>query len=294
MNKAEPLIKQGWLRVLLFCICFFVLQMVAGMLLYFTVSFTKENNTEKLQELFSAKSYSGIVTLILFNFFIVMLLVLLFRKKIDNQSFYSLGWNLSNHKLHAATGLLASIAAIGLGTLILTLFKNLQFTGWVFNAEDLVASLGLMILVALAEELMFRGYILNNLMQSTGKYPALIISSLLFALAHITNPDFNWLTLVNIFLAGMVIGINYIYTQNLWYAICFHFGWNFLQGPVLGYHVSGINFDSILQQETSGSTLLTGGGFGFEGSLIASLVMIMITVVLAVVYQMKTTSLKVQ
>ncbi len=73
--------------------------------------------------------------------------------------------------------------------------------------------------------------------------------------------------MVNIFLVGILLGINYTYTRNLWFSICFHIGWNFLQGPLLGFRVSGLAFRSLLQPEFRGDEILTGGAFGLEGSV---------------------------
>lgn len=115
-----------------------------------------------------------------------------------------------------------------------------------------------MALVAFAEELVFRGYILNNLLQSMNKWTALIISSLLFTLFHLSNPDISLLALLNIFLSGLMLGINYIFTKNLWFAILLHFSWNFYEGPILGYKVSGLTLESLLQQELTGNPILTG------------------------------------
>jgi uncharacterized protein len=288
MNQKEAVIKQGWLRVLLFCICFFVFQMVTGVLLGLIVmAITKAGSlTEAMQQMRENSSLS-ILIIVGFNFISSMLLVFLFRRLVDRKSIYSLGWDFSNYKIHALVGLLAGITSLGLGTFILIALKNLHFTGWNVDGKEIIFSLGIMVFVAIAEELMFRGYILNNLMQSANKYAALIISALLFAIAHNANPDFNWLSFINIFLAGLFLGINYIYTQNLWYAVLLHFSWNFFQGPVLGYDVSGLKFESIFIQETSGNPLITGGAFGFEGSAIASVMMIMFTVVLWMAYEQK-------
>ncbi|MGE5105979.1 MAG: lysostaphin resistance A-like protein [Sphingobacteriales bacterium] len=294
MNKKEPLIKQGWLRVFVFCICIFIFQVLSGLLLaLLLVGFKVAANTaEAVQQITDINSsVISLAIVITFNFFTSLLLVFLFRKLVDRKTIYSLGWDFFDHKSHAVVGLFVSIACIGLGTLVLIVMKNLRFTGWNIDAGDIGFALGLLILVAVAEELVFRGYILNNLMQSTNKYAALMISSLIFALAHGANPNFSWLALVNIFLAGLLLGINYIYTQNLWYAVIFHFSWNFFQGPILGYEVSGTNLPGIFQMDLTGNDLITGGKFGFEGSIIASVVMIIFIVVLFIAYNKKNTAL---
>ena len=97
---------------------------------------------------------------------------------------------------------------------------------------------------------------------------ALLLSSALFALAHGANPGIGLLSLVNIALAGALMGAAYLRQRNLWEPIALHWAWNWLQGPVLGYGVSGITMGSpMLELHLAGSPLLTGGAFGFEASL---------------------------
>ncbi|HLY72355.1 MAG TPA: CPBP family intramembrane glutamic endopeptidase, partial [Puia sp.] len=146
---------------------------------------------------------------------------------------------------------------------------------------------GMLVIIAFIEEIVFRGYILNNLMQSFNKWIALLISASLFALAHSLNPGSNLLSVGGLFLAGILLGINYIYTKNLWFAIFFHLGWNFLQGPVLGYKVSGINLPALLEQEIKGDPSITGGDFGFEASMINILLLLIAISVLYFIYEKK-------
>jgi membrane protease YdiL (CAAX protease family) len=289
MNQTEPLIKQGWVRVLVFCVLYFSV-LAAGsflILLLMMVTNTASNMQDALEQLNKQDSIMPILFIVLYNFTISILFVILFRKFIDRKTVYSLGWELKNYGSHALIGLFAAVAIIGTGTFILIAFNYLRFTGWFINGQDLFISLGIMVFVAIAEELVFRGYVLNNLMQSTNRYAALAISALIFGIAHATNPNFSWLAFTNIILAGFILGINYIYTQNLWYAVVFHFAWNFLQGPIVGYEVSGLNFQSIFQMEINGNEIITGGKFGFEGSIVASALVIIATLIQAYVYERK-------
>ncbi len=112
--------------------------------------------------------------------------------------------------------------------------------------------------------MVFRGYILNNLMESMNKWAALGVSAGLFTMAHGSNPGISFIAVINLALAGLLLGVNYIYTRNIWFGICFHFSWNFLQGPVLGYQVSGLPLQSVLQPSLQGPWWLTGGSFGIE------------------------------
>jgi membrane protease YdiL (CAAX protease family) len=147
-----------------------------------------------------------------------------------------------------------------------------------------------MIAIAVGEEMVFRGYILNNLMQSLNRWLALAISAALFALMHSNNPNVDLIAMVNLFGGGLLLGINYIFTKNLWFSIMLHTAWNFLQGPVLGFPVSGVNLPSILHLELKGSSLMSGGAFGLEASLITSILVIVAVLLLYIVYRSRTQS----
>ena len=144
------------------------------------------------------------------------------------------------------------------------------------------ASLSIMalyfLLVALAEELMVRGFLLGRMLDGgLNCWAALLLSSLLFSLMHLFNPAFSWLSLLNILLAGLVLGVPYVYTRNLSFPVFFHWLWNWLQGPVLGYCVSGNETgESLFFFTLSGPDWLTGGSFGFEGSLLCSVLLLLI------------------
>ena len=92
---------------------------------------------------------------------------------------------------------------------------------------------------------------------------------------EIDTPNINFLATLNLFLAGIVLGIYYIHKSNLWLPIGMHLTWNFFQGPVFGFEVSGIEAESIINQSVSGSDLLTGGAFGFEGSLLCTFAIVL-------------------
>lgn len=201
--------------------------------------------------------------------------VAIFRKKIDKRSITSLGLQPGSHRASAATGFFLGLLLLGIGTFILIASKHLQWEDLQFNASQLFINAVLLLLVAFGEELVFRGYILNNLLQFTNKWIALAVSAVVFAVFHINNPGVNGLPLLNLFLAGLLLGINYIYTKNLWFGILLHFSWNFYMGCILGYKVSGLPFQSLFQQTLTGTALFTGGSFGFEGSVIASILYIL-------------------
>lgn len=267
MEEIKPLIKYGWLRALIYFVVAFiaiVLLQLAGSWLLFRLGLTGKTDDAQLLGMAIAYTLSGIG---------IYVLTFLIYRFIDRRSFITLGFTWKGFSTEAALGFFIAIALLGIGSLVLVALGYLTFLTISANTPSLLIGLELMLMAAFVEEVMFRGYLLNNLMQSMNKWVALVISAALFALVHGSNPDVTVLAIVNVFLAGLFLGLNYIYTKNLWFSICFHFAWNFLQGPILGYDVSGLKMQSVFHQSLTGPGLWTGGPFGFEGSLLCPLLL---------------------
>lgn len=177
--------------------------------------------------------------------------------------------------------------ALGLASMLLVLAVQVTF-GWAALSFPTAkgASYGSAVLLfftllpaAAAEEVVFRGYLLQTLQAWRGWFPALFITSILFGLAHAANPHVTVLALINIALAGIVLGLTVRATRRLWLATAYHFMWNFAQGPLLGFPVSGLGFEALLQTRVSGPAWWTGGDFGPEGGLIATAILLVTAVV---------------
>lgn len=123
------------------------------------------------------------------------------------------------------------------------------------------------------EELLFRGYILRLIERYYSTWAAIIISSILFGLIHAPNENFSYLGLISIGLSGLLMGWLFVRTGSLWAPTGLHFSWNFFQGVVFGYPTSGINTYEVLANQYSGPEWLSGGDFGFEGSIFAVLLL---------------------
>ena len=262
-----PLIKHGWLRALIFLVIWILVQDGLMNILY---NLLKPIITHSGQADPSLK----LLLIAILGCIVNLPVVFLFRKLIDRKTFLSLGFQFKTYEKHGYSGLLTAIFIFGLGTLILLSTGILHFIDFSFSGQDMMLYILIMALVAISEETVVRGYLLNNLLESFPKWIALMISATAFSLIHLLNPGFTWISLLGIFTGGILLGLNYMYTGNLWFGIFLHFGWNFLQGPVLGYNVSGIETESLLIQSTNGPDWLTGGAFGFEGSLLSTLVIL--------------------
>jgi membrane protease YdiL (CAAX protease family) len=135
----------------------------------------------------------------------------------------------------------------------------------------LAGGLAAMFLAAVFEELLFRAVLFRILEQACGTTVALVGSALLFGFAHGLNPGATLISDVAIVIeAGLLLGLAYALTRNLWLAIGIHTGWNFTEGSVFGVSVSGTPASSSLFHSVlKGPELLTGGAFGPEASIIA-------------------------
>ncbi len=137
-------------------------------------------------------------------------------------------------------------------------------------------------LVAWYEETFVRGYLLRNLAEglnvgplgpTSGLLSAWVISSALFGLLHLGNPHATWVSTANLVLAGLLLGLGYLLTGELALPIGLHFAWNFMEGPVLGFPVSGLQTTPtpLVRATYTGPDLWLGGTFGPEAGLLGLL-----------------------
>ena len=126
------------------------------------------------------------------------------------------------------------------------------------------------ILPGFMEELAFRGILFRWIEEFGGSWAALAITSALFGVAHIFNPNATWFSSFTIAVeAGVLLGAAYMLTRSLWLPIGLHAAWNFTQGEIFDVPVSGVDEHGLVQAKLSGPELLSGGTFGLEASIIA-------------------------
>ena len=279
-NPRTPLIEKGWLRAVIICLTLFLASWTIGTVSAMAMLAT--GNGKTAEDLETVNLLSLLIYVI-----VSAALAIVFRLFIDRQPISSLGFHPEHNRNDAWVGLLLSMVLLGTGCLALYFAGSLSWIDTNFSGPSFFIATVFMLMVAVSEEMVFRGYVLNNLMESFNKWTALLISALLFTFAHLFNPQLTPLAIINLFLGGVLLGINFIYTRTLWFAIGFHFGWNLLQGYVLGFPVSGFSDDTMLQQELRGPAIMTGGTFGFEGSIVATVVLIAAIGLFYYVYEKK-------
>jgi membrane protease YdiL (CAAX protease family) len=167
-----------------------------------------------------------------------------------------------------------------LGFLIFTLVVGVAAIADVYNiigaggtGELVTALMAMSILPGFMEELLFRGILFRWLEEFGGSWFALALTSALFGLGHIFNPNATELSAFAIALeAGVLLGGAYMLTRNLWMAMGLHAAWNFTQGEIFDVPVSGIDQHGLVEAQLSGPQILSGGAFGLEASLIAMII----------------------
>lgn len=187
--------------------------------------------------------------------------------------------------LLAGVGVAVLLYAVGFGLSLLMGMVEVADVQWM--PRDLLGALMFFLMVAVTEEVMLRGFVLGRMLsEGMNRFVALLLSSALFSAMHLFNPNFAFLPFVNILLAGCLLGASFLYTRNLCFPIVLHWFWNWLQGPVLGYEVSGTDCgQTLLTLRLKGSDLLTGGSFGFEGSLLCTVLLVVGTLAIVGYYE---------
>ncbi len=124
---------------------------------------------------------------------------------------------------------------------------------------------------ALFEEVVFRMLMLSGLVVLLrGRHgPAIGLSAALFGLVHLINPGATALSALGNALGGVVYGIAFLKGRSLWLPLGLHLGWNFFQGPVLGFAISGdSSHTAVVRLLEVGPAWLTGGTYGPEAGTV--------------------------
>lgn len=218
-------------------------------------------------------------------------------KFFDKRSFKSLGLDIGRRWLYDFfVGM--GIAAIAMAVIFLVEFSVewITFTGYGWERGwqtpyplPLLGYIGGMILVGFYEELFSRGYHITNMIEGfTGRrvsvqqaaLQAVLISSSIFGILHAGNPNASLISTINIIIAGAVLAVPYLVTGSLALSIGLHAAWNFFQGGVFGFPVSGMpERSSLLQVRETGPDVFTGGNFGPEAGLMGILGLLLILVI---------------
>ena len=261
LSPGEPRLRAGW-RLLLQTVLMFVFGLLYG-LIWGLLGLLDD----------SLDSLWGQVL----NLLVVTSSVYVARRWLDRRSFESLGLKIDRHTLpDILAGVGITFVQMGFIYLAMLSLGWLTFQGfaWEFDPINVVVTgvlsfLVLFIFVAWNEELLSRGYHLQTIASGTNLFWGVIISSAIFGVLHLGNPNATWISAAGIFFAGVFLAYGYIRTRQLWLPMGLHLGWNFFEGVGFGVPVSGLaDIYKLIRIQVHGPEIWTGGAFGPEAGLI--------------------------
>ena len=308
-NSAEDRLRAFWrliLQVLFLLALAIPLSILFGLIVAAFLTASRAMTPEQLSNpLLLQQVISNTPVLVLFSSLVSLFAILgsvwFSGRQVDHRPFLDFGFHLQrNWWVDFAFGLFLG------AFLMLVIFLVERSTGWVsvtgtFVTQDPGTPFALAILlplfsficVGIYEELFSRGYQLTNLAEGFNGGPvsprlaivlALIASSLIFGGLHYVNPNASLVSTLNIIISGIfLLGLGYVLTGELAIPIGVHIAWNFFQGNVFGFPVSGVNFTSVtfIAIKQGGPEVWTGGLFGPEAGLIGLIAVLLGGVLIA-------------
>lgn len=213
------------------------------------------------------------------SFIFPLLLLFIWVKFVEKRRIGTLGLGRDNF-------LSKFLVGFGIGFLLFTLVTLLMYVTRVIELNQslnkgisflpgILTVLPGWILQSSTEKIISRGWLMHIIGARHKPIVGFIVSSILFGLLHISNPGVNFISILNIVLVGLMLGLYVIYTQDLWGVCGLHAAWNFTQGNIYGFSVSGLEgySKSLLTFSSKGSDLMTGGQFGPEASIFSTIVL---------------------
>jgi uncharacterized protein len=258
LSPDEPRLRAGW-RLLIQTLLMFVFGLIFG----------------GLAALLGLRGLGPIGGQFL-NFLIITSSVYVARRWLDKRSFESLGLKLDGRTLvDILAGIGITFVQMGFIYVLMLGLGWLTFEGFAWEFEpvnvvitNVITFFIMFIFIGWNEELLSRGYHLQTIASGTSLFWGVVISSAVFGLLHLGNPNATWVSAAGIFFAGVFLAYGYIRTKQLWLPIGLHIGWNFFEGVGFGFPVSGLDIYALTRITVHGPELWTGGAFGPEAGLI--------------------------
>lgn len=238
-----------WLRLVGGSIFFFIL---------YIVGMTLGSMQELLPDILVFVILSAVIS-------VIYALFLMLGEKVELSEFFGKRMIVDTAKGFGYGAVFMSVVVGAIG-----LLGSYHIDGVSYCWGSLVDNLSMFLLVAVCEEIIFRGVIYKCVEERFGMIWALVVSGLLFGFVHISNAGATVFSSVAIAIeAGVMLGLAYSYGRSLWFPVGIHWAWNFFEGPIYGTEVSGNKVDSLLLSHISGEELISGGSFGPEASVVA-------------------------
>ncbi len=280
-----------WLELIIFGLVFWIAGMVESIIIVPFTVIAMLGHTEELQALlnggdmgsdamlaFVEKLYGSPVLIIgsLFATAGMIATVIVYCRFLEKRRLSTLGLSRPFAKEYGI-GAILGLLLFGVYLVFSMVFGKITFLGISesFNLPTVLFLLLGYLVQGFSEEILCRGYFMTSLCRTLPLPVALVISSLFFSLLHLGNPGVDFLALLNIFLFGILMGLYVIRRGSLWGACALHALWNFAEGVLTDFTVSGLTMpSSVFSFGTEGaSSFIIGGAFGPEGGFAVTFVL---------------------
>lgn len=221
-------------------------------------------------------------------FIFPLLLCLLWVRFVEKRKISSLGLGKDRFISKFSMGFLIGFLMFSIVTLMMyisgTIVIKQSFNMGIRFIPSILIILPGWILQSSTEEIITRGWLMHIVGARHKPVIGFIVSSVIFGLLHIVNPGVELISIVNIILVGVMLGLYVISTQDVWGACGLHAAWNFSQGNIYGFNVSGLDIpaNTLLSFSSKGPTILTGGNFGPEASIFSTIVIGIVIIILII------------
>lgn len=284
-NLIKPLLKIGILYLVfliatdIFSYIFFRIYKEIILILNPQFSINSVEYMNFLDEQFFSMSSFLSAILILIQCICMIFCVILFLKVFEKKRLKDIGFtSIKNNSNNLCFGLLIGAISFTIVAFILICTKSVELQNNLSKpniSDALIMELIIFIFVGISEELFSRGYCINILKEPEKSwFIPIVISAIVFALMHSMNEGISLLAYINLSLFGILTGYIYIKTKNLWMGIGYHIAWNYFQGAVFGFLVSGAHTDSIYKIKIVSPNIINGGDFGPEGGIVVTILLI--------------------
>lgn len=252
-------------------------KIILGILLCFTVFIIVQQLVGKILNITAIdKDLRNLIKGIIASSFVIATYIYFYKKyeKREIEEFSGKGL-LKNSIL----GVLIGTALQGLAILVIYFWGDFRIIS-INPFSSIITPFAIAFSVAIFEETLLRGIIFRIVEEKLGSYISLAISAIIFGAVHLLNPDSSVISSICIGIVGFMFGASYIYSRSLWLPIAIHFSWNFVQSGIFGAITSGNEkTSSLFNTNISGAELITGGAFGPEGTIQATLFWLVVSVV---------------
>ncbi|MDO5826237.1 MAG: type II CAAX endopeptidase family protein [Methanosphaera sp.] len=264
-----PLAKEVAMFIILFALMILI-QSIVGMILIFPIS-----------------DYNSPLYLIgvFLSFISIPVIIYVYLEKIEKRDFRSIGLCRENIITSTLMGLTIGFLMFSIVVVIGVLLGQFTFNG--FDLSSVIYLIPFLLAFAIqsfGEEIYTRGWTLTSFSRRHGIITAMLINSIVFVMPHLTNNGIDAISIVNLFLFGIFFAVMLLRFDNLWICGGAHTAWNFSQGLIYGFNVSGIDTPSLFKFSQVGENIINGGVFGPESSLIATVVVIL-SIIIVVYYK---------